>query len=195
VFAKGRIPFVAGGDHADTIPLLEALSDLGEPVHIVQIDAHPDLHSQYDGNRNSHACVGARALEMEHIATLTGIGIRTFNAVQRQQADRHRGRYFELSAEDCAGTIPEVSHLNENTPVYITLDLDAFDPAFAPGVSHPVPGGLTPRQVLHFLHRSRWRLVGMDAVEVNPSRDEHNRTAILAARLLHEGMGIASRGR
>ena len=69
------------------------------------------------------------------------------------------------------------------------MDLDAFDPAFAPGVSHPVPGGLTPRQGLALVQEGPWALVGMDAVEVNPVRDQGDRTAVLAARLLHEAMG------
>ena len=73
--------------------------------------------------------------------------------------------------------------------MYLTVDLDAFDPAFAPGVSHSVPGGLTPRQALALIQEGPWTLVGMDAVEVNPVHDQGDRTAILAARLLHEGMG------
>ena len=71
----------------------------------------------------------------------------------------------------------------------VDLDLDAFDPAYAPGVAHPVPGGLTPRQALGLIQEAPWRLVGMDAVEVNPSYDQGDRTAVLAARLLHEAMG------
>ncbi len=71
--------------------------------------------------------------------------------------------------------------------------MDGFDPAFAPGVSHPVPGGLSARQVLGLIQRGHWTLVGMDAVEVNPSRDFQYQTSILAARLLHEGIGYAAR--
>ena len=75
--------------------------------------------------------------------------------------------------------------------MYVTLDMDAFDPAFAPGVSHPVPGGLAPRQALDLLQDGAWKLVGMDVVETNPDRDFNNLTAVLAGRLLHEGMGRA----
>ncbi len=69
------------------------------------------------------------------------------------------------------------------------LERDGLDPAFAPGVSHPVPGGLTSRQVLTFVQSGHWNLVGMDVVETNPAVDVNNQTAILAGRLLHEGMG------
>jgi arginase family enzyme len=73
--------------------------------------------------------------------------------------------------------------------------MDGFDPAFAPGVSHPVPGGLTARQILSLIQRGHWTLVGMDVVEVNPLRDFHSMTAILAARLLHEGIAYAASSR
>jgi arginase family enzyme len=149
LFAGGPVPFFAGGDHAVTMPLVEALAILDEPVHVVQLDAHPDLYPEYDGDRWSHACVAARILDCES----------------------------------------DVSHIPEGAPVYLTVDLDAFDPAFAPGVSHPVPGGLTPRQALGIVQDAPWRLVGMDVVEVSPRLDVRDRTAVLAARLLHEAMG------
>ena len=76
--------------------------------------------------------------------------------------------------------------------VYLTIDLDGIDPAFAPGVSHPVPGGLTSRQVLDLIRHARWQLCGMDVVELNPDRDVGDCTAILAGRLLHEGMSYAA---
>jgi arginase family enzyme len=80
----------------------------------------------------------------------------------------------------------------EEAAVYLTIDMDGFDPSCAPGVSHPVPGGLTARQVLGLILRGHWILVGMDVVEVNPSRDVQDQTSILAGRLLHEGIGYAA---
>jgi arginase family enzyme len=100
-----------------------------------------------------------------------------------------------MEARRLEGQIPELPHIPAEAPVYLTVDMDGFDPAFAPGVSHPVPGGLTARQVLGLILRGHWTLVGMDAVEVNPSRDFQYMTAILAARLLHEGMGYAAKRR
>ena len=192
LFEAGRIPFIAGGDHAVTIPVIEALKVLEQPVHVIQIDAHPDLYPDFDGDRFSHACTGARILEMEHIATLTQLGIRTMNAVQSPFLERYPDRLIIHEARELPAELPELTHIPEDALVYITIDMDGFDPAFAPGVSHPVPGGLTSRQVLDFLQRGQWALVGMDVVEVNPSRDVNDQTAILAARLLHEGMGYAA---
>lgn len=197
LFRAGKIPFFAGGDHAVTVPVVAALEVLGAPVHIVQFDAHPDLYPEYDGSaglttggsRTSHACTAARMLEMPHVATVTQYGIRASNAVQEEFAARHSGRVFQFPARKLTGELPLPEHLGRGALVYITLDLDGFDPAFAPGVAHPVPGGLSPRHVINLLHRAEWKLVGMDAVEVNPELDLRDLTAILAARILHEAMG------
>jgi arginase family enzyme len=133
--------------------------------------------------------VGDRILEMENVDSLTQIGIRTLNKPQLEVARRHAGRLTVLEARDAPFRPSDLMHIPDGAPVYLTVDLDGFDPAFAPGVSHPVPGGLTPRQVLGLIQEAPWRFVGMDAVEVNPSLDSGDRTALLAARLLHEAMG------
>ncbi len=193
LFQIRKIPFFAGGDHAVTVPVIAALTEIGEPVHIIQIDAHPDLYLKYEGSRSSHACTSTRALEMNHVASVTQFGIRTMNASQMPQLERYRERMHIFHARDLIGELPQPSHIPAGAPVYLTVDLDGFDPAFAPGVSHPVPGGLTPRQVLNFIQNAPWKLVGMDVVEVNPYLDINDQAAILAARLLHEGMGLAAK--
>lgn len=190
LWRDGLAPFFIGGDHAVTVPLLEAIAVLDEPVHVIQIDAHGDLYDSFEGSRTSHACTGARALEMKHVVTLTQYGVRTLSPPQREVAERHANRLVIHEARHLSQrALPMPVGVGSNDAVYVTLDLDGFDPAHAPGVSHAVPGGLTSRQVLDFLQAMPGRLVGMDAVEVNPSVDEHDRTAILAARCLHEAMG------
>ena len=193
LFHKGAIPFFIGGDHAVTVPLVEALSVLDRPVHVIQIDAHPDLYPDYQGDPFSHACTGLRILEMEQVATLTQMGVRTMNAVQASQGERFGKRLRILEARELSGPLPYPSEIPRRAPVYVTLDVDALDPAFAPGVSHPVPGGLTSRQLLDWVQGFPWHLVGMDVVEVNPGLDINGQTAVLAGRLLHEAMGMALR--
>jgi agmatinase len=190
---EGKRVFVAGGDHAITVPVVDAYSALGGPIHVVQIDAHPDLYFDFEGSKDSHACVAARLLEMSHVASVTQLGIRTLNDTQKEQVEQYRDRLQIHFARDLEGPLPQLDHIPDKAPVYLTVDLDGIDPGFAPGVSHPVPGGLTPRQVSSFLQRSRWNLVGMDVVELNPSTDLQDFTAILAARLLHEGMGMVAK--
>jgi len=188
-------PFVAGGDHAVTIPLVQGMEALGEPIHVIQIDAHPDLYPDFEGNRFSHACTGARLLEMDHVATLTQLGIRTLNGPQIPVAEKHGERLRIFHALETPDRLPELDHIAPGDSVYITVDMDGFDPAFAPGVSHAVPGGLSSRQVFELVQRDHWNLVGMDVVEVNPARDVNDQTAVLAARLLHEGMGVRARAK
>jgi agmatinase len=189
LFLAGKIPFFAGGDHAVTIPIGKALDTLGQPIHIIQIDAHPDMYPEMGGSIYSHACVASRLLEYDHIASITQIGIRTMNRVQQEVVDKFSDRLHLFPARELSEKLPSLSHIPIGAPVYLTIDLDGIDPAFAPGVSHPVPGGLSSRQVLNLIQQGHWRLVGMDVVELNPDRDVNNQTAFLAARLLHEGMG------
>jgi agmatinase len=189
---EGKTPFLAGGDHAVSVPAIEALRVLGRPVHVIQIDAHPDLYPEYESSRTSHACVAARLLEMEHVASVTQYGIRTMNAAQRVVAEAHKARLRIFNARELTSELPAPRHLPRRAPVWFDIDLDGFDPAFAPGVSHPVPGGLTPRQALNLIQSRPWNLVGMSVVELNPDSDVNDQTAILAARLLHEGMAAAA---
>ncbi len=192
---QNKVPFVAGGDHAITVPVVEAMAELNVPLHVIQVDAHPDLYQEFEGDRGSHACVAARLLDMEHVRSVTQLGIRTLNAEQSRQVKAHGNNLHLLPARDLTGPIPFLEHIPKGAPVYLTVDMDGIDPAFAPGVSHAVPGGLTSRQVLNFIQDGHWTLAGMDVVEVNPATDVNHQTAILAARLLHEGMGHAVRHR
>jgi len=193
LFKSGKIPFFAGGDHAVTIPIVAALTVLNEPVHFVQIDAHPDLYPDFDDDRYSNACVAARILEMEHVASVIQIGIRTLNPPQKEIADKYRDRLEIHYARELMGELPRLQGIPEGASVYLSLDIDGLDPAYAPGVSYPEPGGLTPRQVLNFLQNGHWKLIGMDVVEVNPELDVNNLTAILAGKIFHEAMGYASK--
>ncbi len=187
--AHRRVPFVLGGDHAITPALVAAYAG-GEPVHVVQWDAHPDMYPDFAGNRDSHACVAARLLDMSHVATVTQIGIRTETSVQRNVREAAGGRVAQIPAWEAERRTRFLSHLPERSAIYLTVDMDGFDPAFAPAVAHPVPGGLSGRAGLDLVREigvSGHRLVGMDVVEACPD-DRDNRTLILAARLIHEGV-------
>lgn len=191
LYRGGRIPFFAGGDHSVTMPVVEALSALKQPIHFIQVDAHPDLYPDYDGDAYSNACVAARVIEMTHIVSVTQIGIRTLNLPQQAVAEKFRDTLEILHAHELPGEIPPLVKIPQGAAVYISIDVDGLDPAYAPGVSHPEPGGLSTRQVLNFLHKGRWALVGMDVVEVNPDLDVNHQTSVLAGKLLHEAMGVA----
>ena len=189
---RGRVPFVIGGDHAIT-PAVVAAWDGKEPIQVVQWDAHPDMYPDFEGNRDSHACVAARLLELDQVAGITQIGIRAETSVQRAVRHASAARVRQIPAWKAARGDPLLDHLPEGAAVYLTFDMDGFDPAFAPAVAHPVPGGLSARAGLDLIHEVETRglrLVGMDVVEACPDGADE-RTLILAARLLHEGIGAA----
>ena len=181
---EGGIPLLLGGDHAVTVPIMQAIHAHCGPVMILHFDAHPDLYDDFDGNPRSHASPFARIMEAGLASRLVQVGIRTLNKHCREQAAR-----FDIEIIDMRGFAPDLVPLFDG-PTYISLDLDGIDPAFAPGVSHAEPGGLTVRDVLAVLDRVTGPIVGADIVELNPRFDVNGVTAILAAKLVRE---IASR--
>lgn len=180
ILARGRRPISLGGDHSITYPIFEALAAERRDVTIIQIDAHPDLYDSFEGDRFSHACQFARIMEAGLAARLVQVGIRTLNQHQREQAARFGADIIDMRAW-AAGARPSISG-----PVYLSLDLDGLDPAFAPGVSHLEPGGLATRDVLSIIQSLPGPIVGADVVELNPSRDLNDRTAFVAAKAVKE---------
>lgn len=176
----GRCVLSLGGDHSITYPIVRAYSVAYPGLSIVHFDAHPDLYPSFNGNRYSHASPFARILEDTSIARLTQVGIRTMSEKQRAVAERHGVHVFRPS---------QLAHAPANLPegaVYLSLDLDALDPAFAPGVSHREPGGLTVREVLELVERIPGQIVGADVVELNPDEDVRDMTASVAAKFARE---------
>ncbi|MEJ2583879.1 MAG: agmatinase family protein [Robiginitalea sp.] len=177
---KGLKLFTLGGDHSITFPILRALHQKYPVLDVLQIDAHPDLYEQYDGNLYSHACPFARILEEGLAGRLVQVGIRTLNKHQKEQADRFGVEMYPM------GDLPFVKPLRFSNPVYISLDMDALDPAFAPGVSHREPGGLSTRQVISMIQDLKGEVVGADLVEYNPVQDFGGNTASVGAKLMKE---------
>ena len=169
-----------GGDHSVTYPMIRAYAKRFPGMSIVHFDAHPDLYPVFEGNRFSHACPFARILEETSVSSLVQIGIRTMSDAQRPMADRYHVRVFSPSQlAEAVAALP-------GGPVYISLDLDALDPAFAPGLSHREPGGLTVREVLEIAAQIPGSVVGADIVELNPDEDFRGMTAAVAAKFAKE---------
>lgn len=164
-------------------PIIRAYSAIYPDLTLLHIDAHPDLYDELDGYRFSHACPFARIMEEGLVKRLVQLGIRTMNPHQCQQAQR-----FGVEVIPMRDYSPTLS-LNLQGPLYISLDLDALDPAFAPGVSHHEPGGFSVRDVLTILRRIDVPLVGADIVEYNPVRDHADMTAMVAAKFYKEFVG------
>ena len=181
------VPLVLGGDHSITFPVVRALAALHGPLQILHVDAHSDLYDDFEGNPHSHASPFARIMEQGLASRLVQVGIRTLNRHQREQAERF-GVEIITMREFVSSMVPVLTG-----PLYVSVDLDGLDPAFAPGVSHQEPGGLTTRQLLDVLQAQQGPLVGADLVELNPALDLQGITAALAAKLVKELASLAAR--
>lgn len=169
-----------GGDHSISFPIIEAFAKQYPGLNVLHLDAHGDLYKNFDDNPYSHASPFARLMEKEVLGSLTQVGIRTLNTHQKEQAELHKVKIIEMKDF-------KMDFINQlAAPLYISLDIDVLDPAFAPGVSHHEPGGLTTRQIIDIIHAVNVPIVGADIVEYNPTRDIHNMTAMVAYKLMKE---------
>lgn len=173
-----------GGDHAISWPVLRAVRRRHRSLTILHIDAHPDIYHAYGDNPRSHTSPFARIMEERLADRLIQIGLRTIN-------DHHRDQFRRFDVE-----VVEMRHFKEGlrldlkTPVYVSMDIDALDPAFAPGISHREPGGFTTRQVIGLIQGIDQPIVAADVVEYNASQDLSNQTALVAAKLVKEIAGM-----
>jgi arginase len=149
-------------------------------LNVLHLDAHADLYDQFDNNPFSHASPFARVMEKRIIKSLTQVGIRTLNTHQREQAASFNVQVVEMKDF----TYDFIEKLQ--SPLYMSLDLDVLDPAFAPGVSHHEPGGLTTRELINVIQSVNVTIVGADIVEYNPIRDINNMTAMVCYKLFKE---------
>jgi arginase len=183
---KARV-LALGGDHTITFPVVNALTNAYDNLTILHLDAHPDIYDSYDGNPFSHACPFARIMETGRVKRLIQVGIRGMNDEQRSQVDKFGVTCIEM--KDYRSKNP----IALEGPLYLSLDMDVLDPAYAPGVSHHEPGGMSTRKVLRLIQSIGCPIVGADIVEVNPDRDVNGVTAAVAAKFVKEIAGMMLR--
>lgn len=184
IVRKKARPIFLGGDHSITYPIVKALARTRKSLAILHFDAHPDLYEDLYGDRYSHACPFARIMENGLAQELVQVGVRAATSHQREQARRFGVRMVEMK------DFRDGLSLTFRRPLYISFDLDALDPAFAPGVSHHEPGGLSTRQALDLLHSLKAEIIGLDVVELNPTRDPSGITAAAAVKIIKETAGM-----
>jgi arginase len=191
ILKKGAMPVVMGGDHSISYPIVKAFASQFDSLDILHFDAHPDLYDDLYGDRYSHACPFARIIEEGCVSNLVQVGIRAATGEHRMMARKQGVRMIEMK------NIQQAMTLDFSNPLYVSFDMDALDPAFAPGVSHHEAGGLSTRQVIDMLHALKGAIVGLDVVEVNPDRDPLGITAAAAVKIIMEVIGkvVASRGK
>ncbi len=184
----GKIPALLGGEHTLTLFSLQAFGE----VYLLQLDAHRDLREEYLGSRINHATVMRRVLERLDPGRLIQLGVRSSSSGEARFAEERGIRCYtseQLLAEG-RKAVEEVRREVGSSPVYLTLDVDVLDPAFAPAVSTPEPGGLSSLDLLRILRGLKGlNIRGFDVVEVAPPFDT-GQTAFAAARAIYELLGI-----
>lgn len=195
--AAGAMPIVLGGDHGVPIPVLRALDGDG-PITLIQIDQHLDWRQDVNGVTTGYSSPIRRASEMAHIGEIFQIGLHGTGSARTEEVEAARayGAHLVTSYEvHERGMQAVLDRIPAGGRYYLTIDLDGIDPAIAPGVAGPCPGGLTFPQVRTLIHGlvGKGRVVGMDVVEITPRSDVNQITCITAGRFVVNMIGAAVR--
>ncbi|UCH88253.1 MAG: agmatinase [Thermoplasmata archaeon] len=198
IAAENKFPIMLGGEHSLSVGalkgLMEGISDTKSkpPVGVVVLDAHLDYRNEYENERFSHACSARRLAELVGIKNIVTIGVRSMSGEERKDALKHGLKFYDMNTVAEMGMkliLEDVRDLIEPARIYLSMDMDAFDPAFAPGVGNPEPFGLTPVHVRECIEQLAPHLAGFDIMETSPPYDNGN-TAALAARFVRNVIGL-----
>jgi agmatinase len=179
---NGKFLVTLGGEHSISIGVIQAHAQKFSNMSVIQIDAHTDLRSSYEGSKNNHACVMARAKE---ICPIVQVGIRSMDVGEKENLDPKRVFWAHKIVTSDEWMDEAIDLLTEN--VYLTVDLDGFDPSIMPSTGTPEPGGLQWYPTLKFLRKliERKNLVGFDVVELCPNPKERS-SDFLATKLIYK---------
>ncbi len=191
---RGKIPIAIGGEHSIAPP---AVHGFEKDIGVVGIDAHLDFRDSYLDERWSHACTQRRIADHVGVDRTVYVGVRSFSKEEKEDLTRLGVTYvsaYDIHTHGMKWAIDRALASIGRDRVYLTIDTDGIDPAYAPAVGNPEPFGLTPLQVKEAIGILGARLVGMDINEVSPMWD-HGQTALLAARLIREAIISVPRSR
>jgi agmatinase len=185
IFSEKKFYVGVGGEHSVSIGAIYAAAELYDNITVVQIDAHADLRDKYHGSRYNHACVMARAKE---VADIVQIGIRSFDKCELEKMNIEK-TFFAEDIYDKEGWIEEAVNACSNK-VFLTIDLDGFDPSILPATGTPEPGGLDWYKTLKFIKRLflNREVIGIDVVELCPNENSAP-SDFLAAKLIYKMIG------
>jgi agmatinase len=182
----GLIPFMLGGDHTATVPVIEVLAPSFPDLRILQLDAHPDLREEFLGERYNYASAMARIMETVPPERVYQVGIRTG---AREEYARHRPHFYPAFAVHPMDAVRTILPELRGHPVYVTIDVDVLDPAEAPGTGSPEPGGLRVPELIDVIRMlGGCRVIGGDLVEVAHAWDPTGRTGIAASWVIREAL-------
>jgi agmatinase len=179
---KGKFLVTIGGEHSVSIGPIQAHAKKYSNLSVLQIDAHADLRDSYEGSKNNHACVMARA---QDLCPIVQVGIRSMDIGEKDRLDQSRVFWAHTIMDNDNWMDEAIEQLTDN--VYLTIDLDGFDPSILPSTGTPEPGGMHWYQTLRFLRKviQKKNLVGFDIVELCPNPNEKS-SDFLATKLLYK---------
>jgi agmatinase len=182
---KGKFPIALGGEHSMSPAIIKSFEGIG----VISLDAHLDFRNEYEGQKNSHACSTRRISEVVGVENVVPIGVRSMSKEENIAAEELGLRFISSFAfhqeSNMEDTVDKALKWIDMDRIYLTLDMDVFDPAYAPGISNPEPFGLEPIEIKRCINHLAGKLAGFDVVEVSPPYDNGN-TSALAARLVRE---------
>ena len=186
IIQDNKIPFMIGGEHLVTLPAFKAVYEKYEDVYILHFDAHTDLREEYNNNKNSHATVIKRIWDIVGDNKIYQFGIRSGTKEEFDFSLKENHTYMEVGN---INTFKDIVDKLEYKKIYITIDLDVFDPSIFPGTGTPEPGGVTYREfenIFSILKNSNVDIVGCDIVELSPDYDNTKVYTVLDCKVLRE---------
>lgn len=190
ILQSGKKPIFLGGEHLISWPVIKAMYRHYPDLTVIHFDAHADLRETYWGEFNSHATVIGHAARLIGGKNVYQLGIRSGSIEELAWAKENVNLYRAKVIEH----MPEVVKAVGNRPVYVTIDIDVLDPAFAPGTGTPEAGGISSREMLDSLYMMQdLNIVGLDIVEVAPDYDPSKATVFVAGKLLREAILMMSK--
>lgn len=198
ILQLGGMPLVIGGDHGVSIPVIQALDELGETITLIHIDAHLDWREEVKGVTDGYSSPIRRASEMSHVGEIWQIGLRANGSARQEEVDAALAyganlvpahQLHDEGIESLLQKIPDNGHY------YITCDADGVDPTIMPAVNGPALGGVTYHQMRKLIQGlvQKGKVIGMDIVEITPKKDLNQITAITACRFFVNLIGTAIR--
>jgi agmatinase len=182
----GLVPFMLGGDHTATLPVIEVLAPAFPDLRILQLDAHPDTREEFLGERYNYASAMARVMEVVPAERVYQVGMRTGS---REEFEHPRPHFFPAVAGEPLDVVRRLLPELAGQPLYVTIDVDVLDPSEAPGTGSPEPCGITARELVAIVHSlAACRIVGGDLVEVAHAWDPTGRTGITASWVIREAL-------
>lgn len=185
IYEDKKFPIMLGGEHLVSLPAIQAAYEYFKNLKVIHLDAHTDLRNDYEGEVNSHATVIKKVADLVDASNVFQLGIRSGTREEFAYGKMNTNLYFNRLIEP----LDEVVEKCAANPVYITLDIDVLDPAFAPGTGTPEPGGVSFRELLYAFDKfNKLNVIGFDLVEVAPPYDHADITSIVAAKIVREAL-------